>query len=109
MTGFPKNFNKFAAINSYQWNALGAGTVCGKCVRLWYGERSTVVQIVDLCPSCAMSMIDISHAAMADLYGTWSMATQQGLAYNVKWTQVDCSQLSTDKTFRGSNYVVGSS
>jgi expansin (peptidoglycan-binding protein) len=108
LSGIPKNWNKFAALNAIQYYELGSKTVCGTCVQLNYKGNSTRVQIVDMCPGCPRGGIDISHAAFADLVGSYDRATQLGVLQDATWEQVDCSLIATDPVYRGPSYVVGS-
>ena len=63
------------------------------------GKRATVVQIVDMCPSCQWGALDISHQAMADLVGSYERATFLGVLSSANWTQVDCSILPAEAFF----------
>jgi expansin (peptidoglycan-binding protein) len=82
--------------------------VCGQCVQLIYQQKSTIVQIVDMCPSCSFGSLDVSHAAFADLVGSYDQATFLGVLHNVTWKEVDCSLLSNDLVFRGKHYQINS-
>jgi hypothetical protein len=108
LAGIPKNWNKFAAMNSIQYKAMGAANVCGRCARLNYQGRTTVVQIVDMCPGCPNMGLDIAHTAFADLVGSYDRATELGIIFGMTWNFTNCNQLSTDPVFRGRNYIVGS-
>ena len=79
--------------------------VCNRCVQLNYKGRTTIVQIVDKCPVCPVNSLDISHAAFADLVGSYDLATRIGVISNVTWQAVDCSLLSSNTVFHGSSYV----
>jgi len=98
--GIPKNWNKFAALNIEQYQKLGSKKVCGKCVQITNRERKTIVQIVDMCPSCRLGALDISHIAMAELVGSYEQATFQGIVKSANWTQVDCSLLNEEAFYR---------
>ena len=87
---------------------MGAAQACGKCAKINYQGRSTTVQVVDFCPSCAKGGLDISHASMGDLVGSYDRATELGVLFNATWNWVDCSTLSVDRTFRGPSYIIGS-
>ncbi|KAI8929486.1 hypothetical protein BC831DRAFT_290796 [Entophlyctis helioformis] len=109
----PKNFNKFAALNERQYNQVGPKTVCGTCVQLTMPRtnRTTIVQIVDMCPGCSSDYgLDISHAAMADLVGggsdatntdAWKNAERVGALAAVRWEAVPCSMLAESAVFDG--------
>ena len=97
--GIPKNWNKFAALNQEQYQKLGLKSVCGKCVKIWNGNRSTIVQIVDMCPSCKWGALDISHQGMAELVGSYDQATFVGFLPSANWSQVDCSTLNEEAFF----------
>lgn len=107
--GIPKNWNKFAALNIEQYQSLGLKKVCGKCVKISNGKRQTIVQVVDMCPSCKIILIlytgkwgalDISFQGMADLVGSYDQATFQGFIKSANWSQVDCSLLEEETFFR---------
>ncbi|KAJ3267598.1 hypothetical protein HK104_005754 [Borealophlyctis nickersoniae] len=96
----PKNFNKFAALNTYQYRTLGAKKVCSLCLQLSYNNASTVVQIVDSCPGCKPYGVDIARSAMSELVGGWDQAWWIGTIENVTWYVVSCDLIQQDTVFR---------
>ncbi|KAJ3049716.1 hypothetical protein HK097_009321 [Rhizophlyctis rosea] len=110
----PKNVNKFAALNTLQYETLTAPLVCGKCIRLTLPtvNTSTIVQIVDKCPGCkGIYGVDISRTAFAELVGGWDEAFWIGILDNVSWTEVGCELLEPDTVFMfggmTADYVIG--
>ncbi|KAF8970655.1 RlpA-like double-psi beta-barrel-protein domain-containing protein-containing protein, partial [Flammula alnicola] len=46
---------------------FAGGTRCNRMVRVYYKEKSVDAKVVDLCPSCSMSGIDLSLSAFQAL------------------------------------------
>ncbi|KAJ3054377.1 hypothetical protein HK097_001986 [Rhizophlyctis rosea] len=87
--------SQFAALNAAQYDG---GAHCGKCVRLSYGGRSTVVQIVDLCPSCGWGALDIALNSFASVTGSTESAYNLGVI-NTDWYEVSCSELGNSGSY----------
>ncbi|KAJ3037044.1 hypothetical protein HDV00_002112 [Rhizophlyctis rosea] len=98
----PKNFNKFAALNTAQYTSLSPTLVCGQCLTLSYPplNTTTTVQIVDQCPGCqGLYGVDISHTAFAELVGGWDEAFWIGVLSDVRWWVVGCEGVEVDGVF----------
>ncbi|KAF9351346.1 hypothetical protein BGX26_010638 [Mortierella sp. AD094] len=60
------------AMNEHQMGSLqGSGSMCGKKVRVYSGDRSVDLKVVDTCPSqyCNRGTLDLSQAAFRKLAG----------------------------------------
>ncbi|KAJ3018326.1 hypothetical protein HKX48_002965 [Thoreauomyces humboldtii] len=105
----PKNFNRFAALNSAQFQLIGPSVVCGTCLMITYPTlgTKTMVQIVDSCPGCPVNGVDVAHSAFARLFDspalpgidTWTEAETVGALPAVTWQVVSCDTLVADTTF----------
>jgi hypothetical protein len=89
----PKNLNKFAALNHKQFHS---GNHCGKCLKLKHRGKSTIVQLVDMCPSCKHGSVDISHIAFGELVNGVHDASKIGILHGISWEEVDCSYLKAE-------------
>ncbi|KAF5375101.1 hypothetical protein D9758_000255 [Tetrapyrgos nigripes] len=63
-TNVPTDF--IVALNAPQWNG---GSHCWEMITISYKGQSTQAQIVDLCPGCPPSGLDLSHGLFAFLSG----------------------------------------
>ncbi|KAJ3115583.1 hypothetical protein HDU96_000407 [Phlyctochytrium bullatum] len=95
----PPDERYFAALYQPLFNAhlvRWPSNVCGQCVSVGCvdgddrcGGRTVIVPIVDSCPGCEATGVDLSHQAFAELVGSGEEATRIG-KMAVTWTVVDC-------------------
>lgn len=79
----PENF---AALNAVEYT----GSQCGKCLKLQYQGRCTEAVMVDKCPGCPRSGLDVSIGVFAALVGSEAEARRRGVVPDVHWNFVTC-------------------
>jgi len=73
---------KYGAINASQF---GNADYCGVCLEVTGAASSSIIQIVDNCPTCVLNSLDLTPSAFLEITGALSVSIAP-----ITWKQVSC-------------------